>query len=311
MSGINPKVLVIILHMDNQADLSECLISFQEVLYPAFDIVIVKNGSRSELSLKAMQDLCKRVSRIINNPANVGYARGNNLGIREALASQADYILLLNDDTVVSPDFLKVLVDTGENNPGIGMVGPKIYYFNEPRRIWFAGAKFDKRTGLIFTRHAGEIDNNGKYEKPEESDYITGCALLVKRELIEKIGLLDERFFLYWEDVDWGLRSQKANFRNVVAPSSKIWHKISRSSGGPDSPLKAYHKIRSHLLIAHLYARKAKFRLMAGFMRDIAWLLFKSSDPERIKKARAHLAAIIDYYLGKTGRGPQWLWTNN
>ncbi|MDO9575951.1 MAG: glycosyltransferase family 2 protein, partial [bacterium] len=215
------------------------------------------------------------------------------------------------DDTVVSPDFLDILVATGENNPDVGMLGPKIYYFDEPKRIWFAGAKFDEQTGLIFASHSDEIGNNRKDEKPEESDYVTGCALLVKKRLIDIIGILDERFFLYWEDVDWGLRAKKAGFKNLTVPSAHIWHKVSVSTGGMESPLRAYHKTRSHLVMAKLHAPWALNRLHWRFFRDIAWLLFRSSDREKIKKVRAYFAAIIDYHLGKTGRGPHWLWANN
>lgn len=156
---------------------------------------------------------------------------------------------------------------------------------------------------------ADQFEDKSK-DEPFESDFITGCALLVKRKVIEKIGFLDERFFLYWEDVDWGLRAKKAGYRNVLVPSAHIWHKISVSTGGPASPLKAYHKTRSHLFFANLYASGALIKLHYGFMRDIAWLLFKSLDEDRFKKAFAYFAAQKDYHYGKTDKGPSWLWEN-
>jgi GT2 family glycosyltransferase len=143
---------------------------------------------------------------------------------------------------------------------------------------------------------------------PVESDYITGCTLLVKKEVIEKIGLLNEDFFLYWEDVDWGIRAMKAGFKNLIVPSAHIWHKISVSAGGPDSPLKAYHKTRSHLYMAKLHTPYALTRLQRAFLRDISWLLLKSSDESRVKKAMAYLMAIMDYYRGRKDIGPHWLW---
>jgi GT2 family glycosyltransferase len=189
------------------------------------------------------------------------------------------------------------------------MLGPAIYYFDEPDRIWFAGARFDMQTCTISSKEFGKIHQRKDYG-PIQSDYITGCALMVKREVVEKIDLLNERFFLYWEDVDWGLRAMKAGFKNLVVPEAQIWHKISVSAGGPDSPLKAYHKTRSHLLMAKLHAPWALSRLQGTFFRDIAWLLLKSSDNKRMRRARAYLAAIKDYHLHKTGEGPHWLWKN-
>lgn len=299
-----PKIYVIILHWKNILCLTECLESLNKVTYDNIEVIIVNNGSDD---LSGINKHLKLKMQTLKSPSNVGFARGNNLGIKEALKNQADYILLLNDDTVVSHDFLSILVDAGESNPDAGMLGPKIYYFDEPRKIWFAGASFDPRTCMITTPGSDRIDE-GESFKPMTSDYLTGCALLIKRQTIEQIGLLDERFFLYWEDVDWGFRSRKAGFRNLVVPASRILHKASFSTGGTDSPLKAYHKTRSHLLFAQSYASKAKMRLLAGFIRGIAWLLLKSSDADRIKKARAYLAAIMDHYSGKTGEGPCWLW---
>jgi len=257
-----------------------------------------------------MRELNDNTSTIINTHSNLGYSRGNNIGIREAIKLDADYILLLNDDTVVSPDFLSILLETAEKSTDIGIVGPRIYYFDEPQKIWFEGARFDPDSCMITSLETAHIDNE-IFTDFIDSDYITGCALLIKTGVIEKIGLLDERFFLYWEDVDWGLRAKKAGFKNVVIPSAHIWHKVSLSSSGVDSPLRAYHKTRSHLLMARIHAQKALPRLHVRFLRDIAWLLFKSRDQNRFKKAHAYMAAILDYHRGKTDKGPERIWNLN
>ena len=302
-----PKVYIVILHSKSIPCLVDCLSSLDRITYKNCEIIVVNNGSND------LTDITKHIKhkiQTIKTPSNLGFARGNNLGIKEALKNRADYVLLLNDDTIVSPDFLSILVNVGKNHPDVGMLGPKIYYFDEPKRIWFAGARFNEQTGLILTSHSDEIDNNKNDEKQEDSDYVTGCAVLVKRILIDIIGLLDERFFLYWEDVDWGLRAKKAGFTNLIIPDAHIWHKVSVSTGGMDSPLRAYHKTRSHLLMAKLHAPWALNRLHREFFRDIAWLMLKSSEENRIKKAYAYFTAIKDYHLGRTGKGPQWLWEN-
>ena len=276
-------------------------------MYPNYEIILVSNGAKSPIHRTALQGITDRISTIINNSENVGYARANNLGITEALKGQADYILLLNDDTVVSPDFLDILVRIGEESADVGMLGPAIFYFDDPENIWFTGAQYDVETCMVSTDGFDRIQQR-KDLQLIQSDYITGCALLVKRKVWEKIGLLDERFFLYWEDVDLGIRAKTAGFRIMLVPSARIWHKVSVSSGGPDSPLKAYHKTRSHLQMAKLHTPWALNRLQRIFLRDIAWLLMKSSDRNQIRKARAYVAAIKDYHLGKTGSGPRWLW---
>jgi GT2 family glycosyltransferase len=309
MPDLSPKVSIIIVHLDNQTALFDCLRSCQKISYPNYEIIIVTNGSNSQLTLALLQGFDEHVSMIVGSAENKGYARGNNLGIKEALAHDARYIVLLNDDTIVSPNFLDVLVHEAEKSHDIGMLGSKIYYADKPNTIWFSGAYLNRKTGTISTPRANQIDE-GANGKPFESDYITGCALLIGAEVIRKIGMLDERFFLYWEDVDWGLRAKKAGFKNLVIPSAHIWHKISSSSGGVDSIIRVYHRTRSHLLMVKLHMPETLPKLYGKFIRDIAWLLLKSKDRDRIRKAQAYMAAIIDYHRGKSDRGPQWLWNN-
>jgi len=309
MSYPQPKVSIIILHLKDIPCLVDCIVSLNKITYQNYDIIIVHNGPKDKTLLKTISPISQHVAKIIDTGENLGFAKANNIGIREAIKDGTDYILLLNDDTVVSKDFLDILVYAGENNPDAAMLGPYIYFYTEPKKIWFAGAKFDELTGIASFPKAEQIFTH-EFLKPKESDFITGCAVLAKRESIEKIGLLDERFFIYWEDVDWGLRVKKAGIKNLVIPQAKIWHKVTVSLGGQESSIRMYFKTRSHLLLAKLHAPKAKKKLLLQFIRDIAWLLFKSSVPDRIKKARAYLAAIKDYYLRKTDRGPLWLWEN-
>jgi GT2 family glycosyltransferase len=256
--------------------------------------------------LDALSPISQHITKVINTEDNIGFARGNNIGIRQARKDGAEYILLLNDDTEVAPDFLTILINAAEASPDAGILGPKIFRFGEPDRVWFAGAQFNHDTCEATTEY--EQTDQSEDAIVVESDYISGCALLIKMDTIEKIGMLDERFFLYWEDVDWGLRCSKAGLKNLVVPTSHIWHKISVTSDGIDSLIRAYHKTRSHLLIARLCVPKVLWKLQRKFFRDIAWLLFKSSDPDSAKKSLAFFVAMVDYHLGKTGKGPDWLW---
>jgi len=288
----------------------DCLTSLSKLTTETANhqILIVDNGAYLNGDMRFNAQSPASI-RIIKPHGNVGYAKGNNFGIKEALKNRADYILLLNDDTVVAPDFLDALLETAETIPDVGIVGPKIYYFDEPQKVWFAGARFDYETCMLTTPGSGLLDD-GLRSEPLESDYITGCALLIKRQVVERIGLLYERYFLYWEDVDWGLRAKKAGFKNVVVPRSRIWHKVSASSGGMDSPSRIYHKTRSHLLFARLHAPETLKVLHLHLFRDIAWLLIKSSDSRRFLKIRAYISAIRDYHFGRADKGPEWLWVD-
>ncbi len=305
---IYPKVTIIILHLNNIQCLIDCIDSLNKITYNNYDIIVVNNGPGNTVLSDALSPISQHITKVIDTGNNLGFAKGNNIGIKHALQDSADYVLLLNDDTEVAPDFLTILINTAEARPDAGILGPKIYRFYEPDRVWFAGAQFSHDTCVATTEY--ELTDQSEDVIAVESDYISGCALLVKRDTIEKIGMLDERFFLYWEDVDWGLRCSKAGLKNLIVPGSHIWHKISVASGGIDSLIRAYHKTRSHLLLARLYVPEVMWKLHRKFFRDIAWLLFKSSGPDRIKKAMALFVAMIDYHLGKNDSGPNWLWRN-
>lgn len=302
-----PKVSVIILHLKDLEGLLACLASLRAVTYTDFDIILVHNGPRDAALEAELAPFSDKLSEIIHAGENTGFARGNNAGIKLALRKGADYVLLLNDDTVVSPDFLERLIEAAEKNPLAGMLGPEVRYYGDRERISFAGARFLASSASFSFPRADQLAGPADASAPFDSDYITGCALLVKKSLIKKIGPLDERFFLYWEDSDWGLRAGAAGFKNLVVPSAKIWHKVSASLGGGDSPLKAYHKTRSHFLFAELHAPGTKKALLLKLARDLAWLLFKSGKPGAFMLAAAYLAGFVGYLTGGKGAGPAWL----
>ena len=305
----DPKVAVIILHLKDIPCLVDCIVSLNKITYQNFNIIIAHNGPENTALLDALAPISRHTTKVIDMGANIGFTGANNVGIRYALRDGAEYILLLNDDTEVAPDFLTKLIDVAESRPDAGMLGPIIYYFDRPDKVWFAGGRFNPETCMATAtgfNQAVQCEDS----VPIESDFITGCAVLVKREAIEKIGLLDERIFIYCEDLDWGLRLIKVGLRNLIVPDARIWHKVSITVGGLDSPFTIYHKTRSRLLMAKLYVPKSLYKLHRKFLRDIVWLLFKSHSPSKIKKAGACFLAMIDYHLGKTGKGPDWLMKN-
>jgi GT2 family glycosyltransferase len=302
-----PSVAIVILHLDAREALRACVRSCAAVDYAACDLLVVENGSRTPLDAGELSALAGRPVTVIRSALNRGFAAGTNLGIRAALSRGAERILLLNDDTEVSPGFLPALVAAIDADPRLGAVGPAICYFDEPAKVWFAGATFDAETCQVHSSRADEPATTLPAALVP-TDWLSGCCMLMTRAAVERAGLLDERYFLYWEDADWSLRARAAGFSTAVVPAARIYHKISVSAGGNDSPRKAYHKIRSHLAFARVHTPHLVSRLIRKLVRDIGWLLLKSRQPDRLRRARAYAAAIKDAWLGRTGRGPDWLW---
>lgn len=301
-----PKVAVVILHYAGVGNLRECLSALAVSDYKNFEIVLVHNGGPSAELEKAVLPYGGRIAGPVNTGVNAGFAAGNNAGIKLALERGADYLLLLNDDAVVPPEMMSGLLAAAAAAPAAGMLGPEVLYYSDRERISFRGAKFDP-AGCSFSFPLADELSPGQGGEPFESDFLTGCALLVKREVTEKIGLLDERYFLYWEDCDWCFRARAAGFRCLVVPAVRAWHKVSASSGGTASALKAYHKTRSGLYFAAAYARAALPRLLCAALKDAAWLLLRSRGQDRLRKAGAYAAGAADYLRGRRGEGPAWL----
>jgi GT2 family glycosyltransferase len=162
---------------------------------------------------------------LIRNERNYGFAEGNNIGIRFALdVIKPDYILLLNSDTIVDPDFLLELVRIGESDERIGAVGPKVSYYYDPSKINSAGAKMDYWSGLSMNVGIGETDN-GQFSDVREVDCVQGCAILIKVSAFHDIGLLDPDFFLLLEEIEWCLRARRAGYKILFVPTAQIYHK--------------------------------------------------------------------------------------
>src|SRR4030042_3841159 len=195
---MNPKVYIIILNWNGCNDTIECIESLKSVTYPNFSVVVVDNAS-SDNSIDVIPRKYRDIA-FIEVKKNMGFAGGNNIGIKYALEHGADYILLLNNDTTVEPNFLTELVRTAETDNKVGILGPKIYFYSEPVRIWFGGGKLNwlrkKGTHLDYLK----IDNkNLAPEKPKLKKFITGCCLLIKKDVVKRLGLMSEDYFLYYE----------------------------------------------------------------------------------------------------------------
>jgi GT2 family glycosyltransferase len=227
-----PKVVIVVLNWNGKHVTVECLESLVEVDYSNYEILLVDNGS-TDGSQECFRARYPEIT-LLDNGVNLGFAEGNNVGIRWAIDRYADYILLLNNDTVAHERFLAELVRVAERDSQIGFVGPKIYYYNcNGRRdvIAFAGGRINLWIGKA--RNIGDREKDvGQHDDIAKVSYIQGACLLVRREVVQQIGLLDSTLFAYWEETDWCMRGYRAGYRSVFVPRAKIWHKVAASSGG-------------------------------------------------------------------------------
>jgi len=253
-------VFIIILNWNGWQDTIECVASCQELDYPDFQLLLVDNGS-TDGSEARLQERFPELE-IIQTGANLGFAGGNNVGIRQALARGADYIWLLNNDTTVGKQALTALVEALEMDEKAGIAVSKIGYFSDPERLWFAGGEWNPSMHLARHRGLNETDS-GQYDTAGETDFATGCSLLFKTELIAATGYLQEDYFLYWEDLDWCLRARQQGWKILYAPASRVWHKVSVSVEH-NSPVQTYYYFRGGLLFYRRHAGGSLFRFAAN-----------------------------------------------
>lgn len=248
-----PKIAAVVLSWNGKEMTADCLRSLLGSSYPELEVILVDNGSRDG-TVEAVSGAFAGRVKIIANGRNLGFSRGNNVGIRFALANGADYVLLLNNDTLVDKDMVSALAATLSSSSDIGIVGPKIYYVDPDNLIWSAGGEVSLWRGRA--KHLGiREEDNGQYDQTKDVDYVTGCALMVRKEVIAAVGMLDPGFHAYFEDTDLCMRARKAAFRVVYEPKGKLWHRISQSSGGQLGYRKISRKFRSHLRFFYKYTK--------------------------------------------------------
>ena len=222
----NPIVSIIILNWNRKIDTAECLESVFNMHFNDFSVILVDNNS-SDNSVAFLQSKYPQV-HYIRNTENLGFARGTNIGILHALHASPKFIMLLNNDTTVSPHLLTELLKVMSLDTQIGLVGAVNYYHRQREKIQFSGGHIDWLRGNIvdFTRH--HIDA-GQFAKYRQVDTIAGSCMLIRREVFEHIGLLDERFFLNFEETDFCCRARKVGYVIFVSMSAAVWHKVSSS----------------------------------------------------------------------------------
>jgi GT2 family glycosyltransferase len=296
---LSPLVMVVILNWNGLNETRSCLDALGQITYPRVKIIVVDNGS-TDGSVNALRAEYPQVM-LLPLSENAGFAEGNNHGLRHALRQGADYVLLLNNDARIAPDAVDVLVQTAQADRQIGILGPIIYRDDDSQHIESAGGWLNLYTGRF--RHFETLPANQL--RPYEVDMVSGCAMMVRREVMERVGLLNGCYFAYFEDAEWCVRVRRAGYRVVAVPGAQVWHRGSAASGGYHAPLRIYYGVRNHLLMVNAQA-PARHRLHRA-CRDV-WIIalnlaYVMVGPV-VKGAglKALVWGIRDYYRGRFGR---------
>ncbi|MBU1100659.1 MAG: glycosyltransferase family 2 protein [Bacteroidetes bacterium] len=245
---MKPKISIIVLNWNGVADTSECIASLREIDYKNYEVIIVDNNSSGNDVDIIKEKYGDYVKEVIVNDDNYGFAGGNNVGIKYALNGDADLILLLNNDTIVEKNFLNELVAALNSDKDIGILTPMINYYSNKDTIWSAGGYISKIKASGFS--SGTDMQQDSFVKNEFCSFASGCCLLIKREVFERIGLLDDKYFLYLEDTDFCYRTISAGFKVMYVSSSKIYHKVSSTTSRVFSSLPIYFSTRNRLYFA-------------------------------------------------------------
>lgn len=280
-----PLITAILVDYNSHDDTKQCLDSLLKINCQDFElkILVVDNGSKENFLLS--QKYSKSGVELIRSEANLGFTGGNNLGISHTVKNHnPDYLLLLNNDTILHPDFLQHLYLALNSRDQLGIATPKIYFAkncefhkksyqrsDRGKVLWYAGGSVDWQNLTAFHRGVDELDR-GQFDQASDTDFATGCCMLIKRELIETVGILDKRYFLYFEDVDYSLRAKKKGYQILFVPKAVIWHKNAGSSQGAGAQTSVYYQNRNRLLLAFKFTslriKLTAIRLCFSFLKD-------------------------------------------
>jgi GT2 family glycosyltransferase len=293
-----PLVFNIILNTNRREDTLACLESLANSTY-SNQLTLVLDNASTDGSVKTIQNRYPDV-RVIPLLENKGYAGNNNVGIKLALEQGAEWVFILNEDVILAPDCLECLMQSSCADPLIGIMGPMVYHFTEPTIIQSAGGLLSRDWVSV---HRGQNqEDRGQFSYPDQVDWISGCAILIHRNVIDQVGLLDEWFFYYWEETEWCLRARKSGWKIVHVPVAHIWHKGVQRDYVP-SPNVTYYATRNWFFLLNKHHAPWHVRLRAGWrtVRTMAsWTILP-----KWRGMRAHRDAmwqgVVDYLHHKGG----------
>lgn len=279
-------VAIVIIHYNSDQETLACLDSLNKIENKNIHVSVRVLDNASKIPLQVDTSKYRLPVEILRSDSNLGFTSGNNFVMRQCLQDESvDYILLLNNDTLVDRHFLTHLIECANNHPDAGVVTPKIYFApgheyhkesygdeEKGKVIWFAGGQIDYANFDAFHRGVDEIDRQ-QFDQDAVTEFATGCCMLIRRSALTQVGMFDARYFLYLEDVDLCLRMRRAGYKIWYCPHAKIWHVNAGSSGGAGSPLHTYYQTRNRLFFFMRYAsgrHAQQAEIVPGFLAHLS-----------------------------------------
>jgi hypothetical protein len=313
-----PKVYIIILNWNGKEETLVCLNSVKGISYTNFETIVVDNGS-TDGSEEAIKAAFPEVA-FIQAGENLGYAEGNNVGIRYAMDKGAAYVFILNNDTIVDTNVIAPLVNEAEKNPSAAIFGPKIYFFDRPDIINSAGGNIQYDTMERGQIGYGFKEDNKTYSSVTSVDWTTGAAFFIRVSTLKVVGLFDADYFLICEDLDLCSRIRKHGYDILFVPDSKVWHKVSTSFDGNFSPIYYYYFFRNSLMYVKKNIEGNRRRIYKQFLKQLLkdsckfYSKLKEKDisgpdieTDYKKKGFYIILGIMHFFLGVKGKAPSWI----
>jgi GT2 family glycosyltransferase len=293
-----PSVTAVILNFNLSEYTLACLKSLEEVKYSKLKILVVDNGSTDE-SVTSIREAFPAVE-VHSTGENLGYTGGINAGFVKAMKDEPDYVLVLNPDTEVDPLFLAPLVEAMEQEPKAAAACGTIYMDHDKKRVWYAGGRTIRWRGLAVHDRLDQILEPMRLGEPRTVTFVTGCLVLFRAALLKKVGMEDERFFAYLDDIEFSTRILNRGYSLLYVPKAIVYHKV---LGEKKSPLKVYYSVRNRLLLINTS--------FSGFAKIIARIYFLIAISVKIMFwqiahrafARAAIMGLVDYFKGNLGKG--------
>jgi GT2 family glycosyltransferase len=302
-TATSPQVSIVLLNCNRNEETIDCLRSLKQAS-GEFKVILVDNGTQPNPEQLFAREFPETV--FLRNEENLGTPIGNNIGIGYALEQGADYVMMLNNDTTVDKNFLRPLVAAMEADKQVGVAGGKIYYYSDPKRVWFAGGKYTRLTSRV--EHIGIL----KYEHElptysSNNDFLSGCFSLFRASALHKVGLLDEQFFAYMEDVDLNVRIREAGYKLAYISEAFVYHKVSTTIK-VDSPFFLYFNMRNRILM--LKKHNSPLEQLASipylsffFGRQVARLAIKHRYWTGVKAVLYGIQDGLRSHTGRLGKG--------
>lgn len=296
-----PLVISIILNTNHREDTLECLASLHLSTYSNHKVIVLDNRS-DDGSVEAIRVKYPSV-QILELEENLGYAGNNNAGIEQALKMGANWVYVLNEDTILDEECLTQLVAVGERDCAIGILGPMVYHHEEPEVIQTAGGKFGQRWDAYHL--SVDEKDNGQYKDPHQVDWISGCGIMVRREVIEQVGMIDERYFYFWEETEWCLRAGKKGWKVMHVPRAKLWHKGVQFDHQP-KPSVTYYATRNRLLTLakHHAPLSAWFYAWGQMIRTLTSWTIRPKWRSKREHRNAMWRGLVDFMFHHWGEMP-------